>query len=115
MLKNFRRNHLMPFSICKNRTNIRNINNANLGSGQGVGENVFGVKLLGAKAKSAPSGYFLLLWLPQPGREAKENIIFFVANHSTALSDWIAEGHAGLRRLAAARCLLRAFPQNTYF
>ena len=28
----------------------------------------------------------------QPGREAKENIIFFVAQHSTTLSAGLAEG-----------------------
>ena len=62
------------------------------GIGQGVGENVFGVKLLGAKTKRAPSEHFILAWLPQPGREAKENIIFFVAQSPTLLRSGLAEG-----------------------
>ncbi len=50
----------------------------------------------------------------QPGREAKENIIFFVAQHSTLLSAGLAEGTQGLRRLAAARCSIRALPNILY-
>ena len=45
--------------------------------------------------------------LPQLGREAKENDIFFVAHSSTKLSYGLAEVPEGLQRIAAARCSLR--------
>ena len=54
---------------------------------------------------------FYLLGCPRPGREAKENIIFFASKSPTKLRSWMAEGPAGLRRLAAVRCLLRALPR----
>ena len=60
------------------------------------------------KTRSAPSVQFHLSQLSHPGREAKENIIFFVALRSTKLSAGLAEVPTGLRRLAAARCSLRA-------
>ena len=52
-----------------------------------------------------PYGRISIGLASQPGREAKENIIFFVAQHSTTLSAGLAEGPQGLRRLAAAQML----------
>ena len=56
--------------------------------------------------KIALSEHFQSFQLLQPGREAKENIIFFVTKSPTKLRSWPAEGPAGLRRLAARAELL---------
>ncbi len=54
------------------------------------------------KNTSALRNSFTFCLSPHLGREAKENIIFFVALRSTLLSAGLAEGPMGLRRLAAA-------------
>ena len=57
-----------------------------------------------------PKCAFSIDLVPLPGREAKENIIFFVYKSPTKLRSCMAEGPTGLRRLAAVRCLIRALP-----
>ena len=41
-----------------------------------------------------------LLGCPRPGREAKENIIFFASKSPTKLRSWMAESPQGLPLLA---------------
>ena len=48
-----------------------------------------------------PNGEISFWLAATPGREAKENIVFFVAQRSTTLSAGLAEAPTGLRRLAA--------------
>ncbi len=56
--------------------------------------------------------FYNFLGVSRTGREAKEKNIFFVAQSSTPLNSGLAEGLAGLRRLAARLDLTHGTPEN---